>query len=147
MLKRLFTGCDWSSDVCSSDLPLNIVSAQSEPADENSGPGFEPVPLAEFCGMNSFAFYENSLCRPRIIVYESDCEIGLIDVKLTAEDYEFYLNLALRGVVTGKANAFAVTGGTTVIVYETSDGDRIGSMELYQGLLCGNDGMYSVEIP
>ena len=127
-------------------LPVSRVSAQSEPADENSGPGIYPIPLAEFCGMNSFAFYENSQCRPRITVYESDCEIGLIDVKLTSEDYDFCLNLALRGVVTGKANAFAVTGGTTVIVYETADGDRLGSIELYQGLLCGNDGMYSVEI-
>ena len=107
----------------------------------------ETVPLAEFCGMDLSAYDENSLCKPRITVYESDCEIGLIQVRLTAEDYEYYLDLALHGVVTGMANATMVTGGTTVIIFETADGGFLGSLEFYQGLLCASDGMYFVEEP
>lgn len=107
--------------------------------------GFQPVPLYEFCGMKGFEVYETSLCLPRITVYESDCEIGLIEVKFSGEDYENYLNLALHGMVTGMANASMVTGGTTVIVFETAEGERIGSIELYHGLLCATDGMYEIE--
>ena len=109
--------------------------------------GFQPVPLYEFCGMKGFEVYETSLCLPRITVYESDCEIGLIEVEFSGEDYEGYLDLALHGMVTGMANASMVTGGTTIIVYETADGDRIGSIELYHGLVCMSDGMYEIAIP
>ena len=102
--------------------------------------GFQPVPIAEYCRISGIDA-ENIVVR----CYDSDCEIGLIDVELSEKEQQDYLNLIRNGFVTGMANATMVTSGTTVIVFETADGTRLGSLEFYRGLLCANDGMYEIE--
>ena len=100
------------------------------------------MPIAEFCKLSG-------LDAEGIVVscYDVDCEIGLIENNLSEEDQAYYLNLVRNGRVIGIANASMVTGGTAVIVFESADGERIGSIELYHGLLCATDGMYEIEIP
>ena len=102
--------------------------------------GFQPVPLAEFCGLSG-------LDAEGITVhaYDADCEVGLTEIPLTEKEQQSWLTLPHRALVTGMANATQVTGGTTVIVFETADGTHLGSLEFYQGLLCTNDGMYFLE--
>ena len=104
--------------------------------------GFQPVPIAEYCRISGIDA-ENIVVR----CYDSDCEIGLIDVELSEKEQQDYLNLIRNGFVTGMANATMVTGGTYVIVFENADGAYLGSIELYHGLLCMNDGMYEIEWP
>ena len=101
--------------------------------------GFQPVPLIEFCGWQDIDFSAVAFSCDDI-----DCEAGPIPVKLTGEDREEILEMITNGVVTGKANATMVTGGTTVYGFLDEDGNWLDSMELYRGLLVTNDGMYYV---
>ena len=54
--------------------------------------------------------------------------------------------LAMYGVVTGRVNEMMVTGGTWLYTFETPEGEYLMTVEMYQGLLVGNDGMYSFRI-
>ena len=47
-------------------------------------------------------------------------------------------------VVVGKESATGVTGGTTSFFFSDRDGNNLGSVEFYNGLLVGDDGMYQV---
>lgn len=101
--------------------------------------GFRPVSLIEFCGWQDIDF-----SRVTVLCADMDCEAGPIDVDLTDEDRERVLELAATGIVTGKANATMTTGGTTAYWFEDEEGNYLGGLDLYSGLLVWNDGMYYI---
>ena len=104
----------------------------------NMGPrGFQAVPLAEFCGWQEIDF-----TKVVITCADMDCEAGPIEVELTDEDREQIVELATNRMVTGKANATFTTGGTTVYMFQNEEGEYLGALELYRGMLVWNDGMY-----
>ena len=108
--------------------------------DLGMGPkGFQPVPVIEFLKMQDL-----DLTGATVTCYAVDCEAGLIESEVSEEDQEWVLDLLKNGTVTGKANATMVTGGTWVYIINDAEGNDIGSVELYRGLLVRNDGMYSV---
>ena len=107
--------------------------------DSGMGPkGFQPVPVIEFLKMQDL-----DLTGATVTCYAVDCEAGLIESEVSDEDREWILDLLKNGTVTGKANATMVTGGTWVYIINDAEGNDIGSVELYRGLLVMNDGMYS----
>ena len=104
--------------------------------------GFLPVSVRSFCGMAG-----PDLNRAVITGGVSDCEAGFIPAELSGEEAQRILDLILHGVVTGKANASAVTGGTNCFTVSDPEGRYLASLELYRGLLVRPDGMYTVAIP
>lgn len=104
------------------------------------GWGFQPVPLAAFCHLEGIDWDGVTVSA----VYE-DCEAGPRKMDLSDEDTRKILNEMKHGVVTGKENAMAVTGGTRLFSFYDREGNHLGSIELYGGLLVRNDGMYNVE--
>ncbi len=103
--------------------------------------GFQSVPVMVFC-----AFGEVDLAGAAVGKVYSDCEEGLIRQETGEAEREQILALVTRGTVTGKVNALAVTGGTTVYTLYSPEGECLGSIELYQGLLVRPDGMYAVAV-
>ncbi len=109
-------------------------------SDLNMGPkGFQPVPVKEFLKMQ-----ELDLTDATVTCYVVDCEAGLIESEVSEEDQEWILNLVENGTVTGKANATMVTGGTWVYIINDAEGNDIGGVELYRGLLVTSQGMYTL---
>ncbi len=102
--------------------------------------GFRPVSLVDFCGWQDIDF-----SAVTVSCADMDCEAGPIEVELTDEDRERVLALATSGKVAGKANATVTTGGTTVYWFTDADGTYLGGLELYEGLLVRNDGMYYLD--
>ena len=109
--------------------------------DEMGPAGFEPVPVADFLKLDAEALRTAS-----IQTLFMDCEAGPSEVKIDDEEAETLRAIALRGVVTGKANAVMVTGGTVSVSFHDANGEYIGGLELYHGLLVRGDGMYTVEV-
>ena len=99
--------------------------------------GFEPIPLHSFTGLIFFDPAEVKVSGGYM-----DCEAGYIPFDLSPEDEAEILDLIANGMVTGKANASMVTGGTKVFHLEDRAGNWVGSIELYDGLLVWADGMY-----
>ena len=105
---------------------------------DTMGPkGFQPIPVAEFLGLDRDAI-RNAQNRAYII----DCEAGPIEVKSVDESVR---DIVLSGTVTGKANATVVTGGTSSFGFYDEDDNFLGGIEMYQGLLVTHDGMYRIE--
>ena len=105
---------------------------------DTMGPkGFQPVPVAEFLGLDPEAI-RNAQIREYII----DCEAGPIEAESVDESVR---DIVLNGMVTGKVNATMVTGGTASIGFYDEDDNYLGGFELYQGLLVTRDGMYRIE--
>ena len=77
----------------------------------------------------------------------TDCEEGLIDCPVTAEDTEKVLEILRNASVTGKANATFVTGGTYLFSFFDGEGKDLGSFEVYGDLVVGSDGMYFIDVP
>ena len=48
----------------------------------------------------------------------------------------------MNGQITEKADDTSVTGGTWIYSFETPGGKHLLSLEMYRGLIVGNDGMY-----
>lgn len=108
---------------------------------DGMGPaGFQPVKLYEFCSFDAAA-----LADADVKAAYMDCEAGPNELELDAEDVEAARRLALEATVTGKANGTMTTGGTVVYSYYDRAGNWLCSVELYQGLLVMNDGMYALE--
>ena len=99
--------------------------------------GFQPVPAAEFLGLD-----RDVVRDARMKAYINDCEAGPMEVESVDESIR---NIVLSGMVTGKANASLVTGGTTSIGFYDEDDNYLGGFELYRGLLVARDGMYRIE--
>lgn len=110
-------------------------------ADASPG-GFQPVSVAEFAGLEGLEEEGVTVTASR-----TDCEEGPSPLSLTEEEADQALALARQGQVTGMVNALSVTGGTVVYEFFAANGDRIGSVTLYQGLLVNNDGMYAYQLP
>ena len=77
----------------------------------------------------------------------TDCEEGLIDCPVTAEDTEKVLDILRNASVTGKANATFVTGGTYLFIFSDGEGNSLGTFEVYGDLAVASDGMYYIEMP
>lgn len=108
--------------------------------DLGMGPeGYRPVPVREFLGLA-----DADLAGAVVTCCVTDCEAGPTWVEADEEEQREILDLVMNGTVTGKANATMVTGGTWVYVICNAEGNDIGAVELYRGLLVMNDGMYSV---
>jgi len=99
--------------------------------------GFTPVSLRSFCGLDGV-----DLAGVKISGGVTDCEVGFLPLDLTAQDEQEILDLITNGMVTGKANATMVTGGTKVFHLEDRAGNWLCDIELYEGLLVRSDGMY-----
>lgn len=105
---------------------------------DGMGPvGFQPVSVVEFLGLDPEA-----IRKAQIVGYYMDCEEGPIELD---EDVEFARDIALNGVVTGKANAIATDGDIYAYNFLDGDGQYVGSIDLYGGLLVRGDGMYRLE--
>lgn len=101
--------------------------------------GFSPVSIIDFCGWQDIDF--NGLA---ISCADIDCEAGLIPVELNDADRERVLKLVTAGNVTGKANATMISGGMTEYWFEDENGKYICGIQLYDGLMVMDDGMWYV---
>ena len=99
--------------------------------------GFQPVSVAAFLGLDN-----SVLGAAKIKAYLIDCEEGPIELETLDMNL---LHLALNGSVLGKANATAVTGNVTSLVFCDADDKRLFSIEFFDGLLVADDGMYFVQ--
>ena len=97
----------------------------------------DPVPLIEFLGWEDY-----DLQNAAVQCSENDCEEGPIPVEITEEDREEILEFISENLVTGKENDLSVTGGTISWIFLDAGGNYLCSLELYDGLLVMNDGMY-----
>lgn len=99
--------------------------------------GFTPVPVYEFLGLD-----------PELIISAAvkasymDCEAGPREIE---DPGKGVILAVLDGKVTGKANSTMVTGGTYVFGFYGEDGKYLGGIEIYQGLLVTDDGMYYID--
>ena len=107
---------------------------------DGMGPaGFQPAPVRAFCGWEEIDF-----SGVEVAAFAADCEAGPRALSLNAAERERLLRLLRQGVVTGKANAMRVTGGTVVYSFSDPAGNCLASLELYHGLLVRSDGMYYI---
>ncbi len=125
-------------------LLTDVLAESSAPGADDSAEGGAvfPMSVADFCGLPADL--------PDDVTVEAwfmDCESGPEPLFPSAEDRAFLLALVRGGVVTGKASDLFVTGGTTACVFFGPDGERLGTVELYEGLLVGPDGMYAFALP
>ena len=117
------------------EAPDEDVDAVEEEAAENAS---DAVPVWKFChGVNEGL--ESAVIRG----YQSDCEEGPIEYEITPEEIDEIRDIAINGVITGKANDMSVTGGTWIYSFETPEGTHLLSIEMYKGLIVAVDGMYS----
>ena len=103
--------------------------------------GFLPVSLRAFCGWPDF-----DADQAVITAAYMDCEAGSIPLELSETEEKDIRRLVSRAVVTGKANATFVTGGTAACFFYDQEGRCLASLELYHGLLVWRDGMYTLEL-
>lgn len=104
--------------------------------------GFTPVKLRDFLQLDWLDRDDITMeCRL------TDCEEGLIDCPVTAEDTEKVLDILRNASVTGKANATFVTGGTYLFIFSDGEGNSLGTFEVYGDLAVASDGMYYIEMP
>lgn len=96
-----------------------------------------PVPVWKFChGLR------DGLDTAVITAYTTDCETGTSPAELSQEEEERIRRIAMNGQITEKADDTSVTGGTWIYSFETPGGKHLLSLEMYRGLIVGNDGMY-----
>ena len=105
--------------------------------EETQGWGFRPISIAAFCHLDEINWDD-----VRVSAWYTDCEAGPQQRDLTEDEEKRILDCVKTGFVIGKENAFGVTGGTTTFFFSDRDGKTLGSIELYNGLLVCNDGMY-----
>ena len=118
-------------------LALALCLTACAPENGKQVSGDDPVPVWQFChGVR------DGLDTAVITLYTTDCETGLIPAELSPEDEAWIRGIAVNGVVTGKANDTAVTGGTWVYSFETPAGEHLLTIEVYRGLIVSSRGMY-----
>lgn len=115
-------------------IPAETVPS-APPADPD---GWEEIPVWKFCHAASPDGLDTAVIR----CFTTDCEEGPVPAEVSEDELESIRSLALYGVVTGRRNDTMVTGGTWLYTFEAPDGTWLLSVELYQGLLVGPDGMY-----
>ncbi len=121
-----------AADAC----PLSVPSGEAVPTPITK---VEGTPVWHFCNGTRFD-PENVV----VSCFEVDCEAGLVPLEMTPEEKEAICRLALEGLVTGKESDLCVTGGTTLYIFETPEGEHLLSFELWHGLLADFDGMYQI---
>lgn len=96
------------------------------------------VPVWKFChGLR------DGLETAVITGYTTDCEEGPSEYAMTQQEIDDIRDLAINGVITGKANDLSVTGGTWVYSFTDPEGKHLLSIEMYQGLIVDPaSGMY-----
>ncbi len=104
--------------------------------------GFDPVPFAEFTGLDAETVM-NSEIRSGYI----DCEAGYIPRDLTAEGKTAMEALFLSGMVTGKADCLKSDADIYTYAFYDPDGNLIGMVDFEEGLLVHSDGRYYFGIP
>ena len=77
-----------------------------------------------------------------ITAYTTDCETGASPAAISPEEAERIRSIAMKGIITEKADDTSVTGGTWIYSFETPGGKHLLSVEMYRGLIVGSDGMY-----
>ena len=118
-------------------LALALCLTACAPENGKQVSGDDPVPVWQFChGVRE------GLDTAVITLYTTDCETGLIPAELSPEDEAWIRGIAVNGMVTGKANDTAVTGGTWVYSFETPAGEHLLTIEVYRGLIVSSRGMY-----
>lgn len=135
-----------TSCVIEDGVLVNITHASYPWGPEENWPGeaeesIGEIPVSRFCHGNP-DLLENAVINGSTL----DCEAGPVPYAITKEEAEELRTLAMYGMVTGLENDEMVTGGTTLYTFETPEGEYIMTLELYRGLLVGNDGMYAWEI-
>ena len=119
-------------------LALALCLTACAPDNGKQVSGDDPVPVWQFChGVR------DGLDTAVITLYTTDCETGLIPAELSPEDEAWIRRIAINGMVTGKANDTAITGGTWVYSFETPGGEHLLSIEMYRGLIVSSRGMYN----
>ena len=101
--------------------------------------GFQPVPIAAFCRLYGIDWDDVA-----VSAWYTDCETGPQERTLTEDEERQIRNVMKSTVVVGKESATGVTGGTTSFFFSDRDGNNLGFVEFYNGLLVGDDGMYQV---
>ena len=103
--------------------------------------GFEMISVRDFFHLQD-ADAEKAVISAALM----DCEEGPIEVKMSEADRKEILELLDRGVITGLDNPWVVSGGTTVFSFRDAEGNYLGSIELYEGLAVGKEGMYRMSL-
>ena len=117
-----------------------LVSITHSDYPEGLDEAFEgyPVPVWKFCrGLR------DGLDTALITAAQTSCEEGPLPVEITPEEAEQIRSLAMNGMVTDKANEISVTGGTWIYTFTTPGGKHLLSVEMFEGLIVGSDGMYN----
>ena len=111
------------------------VAEASVSAEESS----DGIPVWKFChGVRE------GLETAVIKGYSNSCEEGPIEIEMTPEEIEDIRDIAINGVITGKANDMSLTGGTWGYVFESPDGQYLLSIEMYKGwIVDAATGMYN----
>lgn len=120
--------------------PEEYWPGEEEPAGASPAAS-EEIPVWQFCHGNP-DLLETAVITTSLL----DCEAGPIPGEISEEEAGNVRALAMYGVVTGKENDEMVTGNTTLYQFSTPEGDYIMTVELYHGLLVGNDGMYNYTV-
>ena len=121
------------------ESPDETVEAVETGAAEAPDEASEVIPVWKFChGVRE------GLETAVINGYQSDCEEGPFEIEVTPEEAEDIRDIAINGVITGKANDLSVTGGTWFYTFETPEGQHLLTIELYKGLIVDSaTGMYN----
>ena len=97
----------------------------------------DQIPVWKFChGLR------DGLDSAVITAYTTDCETGASPAAISPEEAERIRSIAMKGIITEKADDTSVTGGTWIYSFETPGGKHLLSVEMYRGLIVGSDGMY-----
>lgn len=119
------------------DGQLIRVGENSYPQGPEETEEFQPMPVWKF-----FHGFRDGLDTAVISAYNSSCEEGPLPVEISPEEAEEIRLLAMNGTVVKKANDMSVTGGTRIYSFYTPGGVHLLSIEIFEGLAVGNDGMY-----
>lgn len=121
------------------ETPDDTVEAVEPDAADEAKDTSDAIPVWKFChGVRE------GLETAVIKGYQSDCEEGPFEIEVTPEEAESIRDIAINGVITGKANDLSVTGGTWFYTFETPEGKHLLTIELYKGLIVDSaTGMYN----
>lgn len=124
-----------------SDYPMGPAGETADTDMEADDADASLIPVWKFChGLR------DGLETAVIKGYTNDCEAGPAEYEMTPEEMEEIRNIAINGVITGKANDMSVTGGTWSYTFETPEGQSLLSIEMYKGwIVDAATGMYEYE--
>lgn len=117
--------------------PAACTLSETVPAGSDSA--FEALPVWEFCHGK-----REGLETAVIKCFQSSCEEGPHEIEITPGEIEDIRDIAINGVITGKASDMSVTGGTWLCTFVTPEGEYLLTIELYKGWIVDSaTGMYT----